>query len=481
MSKQYLAAEVAMWLQRKCGESWEFLGCHNLSGISVPRGDTNPVYCRTGKNTFAIQRTWKGTPGLGSASIMAYESVFNVLQEMKCAFNLAVLHSGEGADDDPTNFDYLYYYNGMEITGEETDTHVAGLNPDEQKPITLTMPTTFRSRVKVKRLLAQARDLSDMTGGMQLNGVAFCDSPSCDNFGNLSSVGCQIGYVASSSDGQPAGTSATVLKTSDGGGTWEDLGSPFTNQSDNVIDIDCDGDVVVAVNGVTPGYAYSWDGGTSWTTVSTSKLLNKVYILSSTKIWFMAQDGTIYYSNNRGVTVAAQEDGSTTVQSLNDISAADTLTLYAVGDNNTIIKTIDGGNIWFTLAGPATSIYPNDLYKVVAVPSTDIVLVGDEQGNVYRSGDGGSTWSLVFANTNLAGGIRGMAVCDCNVIMIAGNTQDPYFYGASEGFVYQSVDGGNSWFGVELPTNAGVLDLICCDVNKYWAVGLNGFAALIAG
>lgn len=476
--QQYLAGEIALWLQQSCGGAWTFLGCHNLTGISVPRGETNPVYCRTGKNQFAIQRTWRGTPGLGGLTVVAYDTILNYLQEQPCAFNLVALHSASGSDDDPTNFQYLYYYNGVEITSEDMDPHVVGISPDDQTSIMISMPATFRQRVKVKALEAQTIDASAITTN-DLNAVTFCDDASCDNFGNLESVGCQTGYAASD------GTTAKIVKFTSGGSTLTSVSTPFSNADDNIVDIECDGDVVIAVNGETSEYAYSWDATATWTVVTTpTQLLNKVYMLGSTKIWFVAQGGYVYYSSNRGASIVTQSSGGATTQSLNDISAADSLTLYAVGDSNAFIKTTDGGQIWTAKTGPAAAIYPNDLYKVIAIPGTDIVMIGDEQGNIYRSEDGGDNWTTVFAASSATiGGIRGLVACDCNVILMAANNQDPYFYSGTgvDGVVYQSVNGGNSWINVDIPANDGLLDLTCCDVNRYWAVGVDGFVAQITG
>lgn len=471
--QQYLAGEVAMWLQLECGGAWTFLGCHNLTGISVPRGDTNPVYCRVGKNKFAIQRTWRGTPGLGSATIVAYDTVINYIQELQCAYNLAVLHSASGADDDPFNYDYLYYYNGMEITSEDTDTHVVGQTPDDQTVIMLSMPSTFRERLKVKTITSQSIDVSALTTN-RINSVSFCDEASCDNFGNLQTVGCRVGYMTTN------GTTARILKTIDGGGTWTAITSPFTDADHHIGAIACDEDTVLVANAQSTAYAYSWDAGVTFSEVLTpTEIINDILIMGGTRIWMAAQGGVVYYSSNRGATIA--EQNTPTTNSLNSISGADTLNLYAVGDSNTFIYTEDGGNTWSARTGPAAAIFPNDLYKILAIPGTDIIFVGDEQGNLYKSEDKGVTWSTVLAsNSNLAGGIRGLVACDCNVVMVIGNDTDPYFYaGSATATAYQSVDGGNSWRTVALPTNTGVFDLFCCDVNTYWAVGEAGFASLI--
>lgn len=475
--QQYLAGEIALWLQQECGQDWVFLGCHNLTGVSVPRGDTNPVYCRVGKNQFAIQRTWRGTPGLGKMTVVAYDTVLNYLQEQPCAFNLVALHSASGSDDDPTNYDYLYYYKGVEVTSEDTDTHVAGISNDAQTAVMLSMPASFRQRLKVKRLQSALKNVSALTAN-DINAVSFCDDPSCDNFGNLSTLGCQVGYMVTN------GNTAKILKTADGGSSFSAIATPFTNANHNIVDVKCDGDTVIVVNGQASEYAYSWDAGATWSVINTpTTIINKAFMLGGTKIWFVGQGGYVYYSANRGATVSVQDAGQATTQSLNDISAADALTLYAVGDNNAFIITEDGGNIWSAKTGPATGAVNDDLYKVLAIPGTDTVFIGDEMGNVYRSTDRGDTWTTVLAsNTNLAGGIRGLVACDCNVILVIGNDQDPYFYGSNvEATAYQSVDGGSNWFGVELPTNTGVNDLICCDVNRYWTVGEDGFVAYIAG
>ena len=387
------------------------------------------------------------------------------------------MHSASGADDDPTNFDYLYYYNGVEITSEETDPHVIGMSPDDQNPIILTMPASFKERLKVKQLSSQPIDVSAVTTN-DLNAVSFCDSASCDDFGNLQTLGCQTGYAVSD------GTTAKIVKFTNGGSTITSVSSPFTDADNNIVDVKCEEDTVIVINGTVPGYAYSWDATATWGTVSTDVLLNKAYMLGGNKIWFVGQGGYIYYSSNRGASVTAQSEGAVTTQSLNDISAADSLNLYVVGDNNAFLYTSDGGDIWVAKTGPNPSGFPNDLYKVLAIPGTDIVLVGDETGNVYRSEDNGDNWTTVFTSaTATAGGVRGLVACDCNVILMAANDEDPYFYSGStvDGIVYQSIDGGNSWFAVEVPTNDGILDLICCDVNRYWAVGVEGFVAQITG
>jgi photosystem II stability/assembly factor-like uncharacterized protein len=158
------------------------------------------------------------------------------------------------------------------------------------------------------------------------------------------------------------------------------------------------------------------------------------------------------------------------------------LLLYAVGDNNAMVRTEDGGDIWTAVTGPAAGLANDDLYQVAAVPGTNIVLVGDEMGNIYRSEDKGDNWTTVWSSTTAtAGGIAGLEAPDCNVLAFVANDSDPYFYAPATGVMYQSTDGGSSWVAVELPTNTGIRDLWACDVNTYWVAGDGGFVAKVAG
>lgn len=473
----YLAAEVALWFQRACGDPMQFLGCYNLTGVTVPRGETNPSYCRVGKNKFEIDRTFRGAPGLGSATITARDTVLEELQEILCAVNLYALHAAGGADENPWNYDYFYLYDGFEVTTEETDPHSLGLDPDSNARVMLGLPGSFRTRVKVKALTAQDVDVSALTTN-DINGVAFCDDPSCDSYGNFSGIGCQVGYLVTD------GPTAVVLKTTNGGGAWTSLSNPFTNVNDNLGHVACKDDVVIIANAVTPSYVYSWDAGDSFTEITTpTTAITRIFMLSSTKIWMAGYGGYIYYSDDRGASISEQTTGDVTAENLNDISAKNALTLYAVGDDNAFLRTTDGGTIWTAVTGPAAAIFPNDLYRVTAVPGTDIVFIGDEQGNVYRSEDNGDNWTTVLSDSTMIGGVYGIVAPNCEIVVVIGNDQDPYWYSGSgvDGVMFQSIDGGNSFNGVTLPANDGVLDLFACDVNRFWVSGVGGYLARVAG
>ena len=82
-------------------------------------------------------------------------------------------------------------------------------------------------------------------------------------------------------------------------------------------------------------------------------LFNSVYGIDPDTAWATGyryasggapdEDGLIVKVTNGGRNCDFQASGTT--EDLNDISAADQLTAWAVGDNGTIIKTEDGGDL----------------------------------------------------------------------------------------------------------------------------------------
>lgn len=479
--RTYVASDVALWLQRNCGEPLEFLGCHNITGVSVPRGDTTPLYCRYEKGKFEVVRTIRGVAGLGAMTLITPDTVTNLLAELPCPFNIHALVTACGADEDPDNWDYRYHFHTVEPTSDDTDTLSIGIEPGDDTRVMVSMPSSFTTRLKVKRLTTQTRDVSDVTAYDILD-VAVCDSPECSNLCGETSEGCQVIYFVTAANG----VAAVIGKSVDGGATWNLIASPFTDATDDIVTIACDGDTVLVASDGDSVFARSIDGGVVWTEDFTPQwMVNDIFMLGATRAWFACQNGYIYYSNDRGATITLQDAGEATLQSLNSIAFADKNKGYAVGDNNAFVTTVDGGDTWVTGTGPAITPVNDDLYKVVAVPNTDIVFISDEEGNVYRSTDRGVTWATSFAAVAAtAGGIPDIALCDCDVIAFIANDQDPYFYSGAgvDGVMYQSVDGGVNWSQIaEVPANDGLNAIVCCDVNNYWLTGEAGWIAKAAG
>lgn len=128
---------------------------------------------------------------------------------------------------------------------------------------------------------------------------------------------------------------------------------------------------------------------------------------------------------------------SGTTNHLNSVFFTDINTGYAVGENGTIIKTIDGGVNWF----PQTSNTTLSLNSVF-FPSQDTgyIVGGDLFYNtniILKTIDGGTNWQT--QTSGVIGGLYSVYfTSNDNGFAVGGN-------GAIEGIVLKTFDGGTNW------------------------------------
>jgi hypothetical protein len=474
----YNSVKNALWLVRECTGNLEFLGCHDLTDLTRPLGEITNSYQRSDKNKFDIVATKRAIPEPGTASVALYRQVVNLLDEIPCPFSLLVFNSNCGSDEDPTNYDFIDVLDSidkLEISqanvvnaiGADGATDVGG---DVLQEISIQ----FQNFFTMKPLLSTDLTLASLAGRI-VSDISVCDTdPECGDC-DTPTIGCQTLWIIT--NGSPGFYGdARIFKSTDGGTTWTEQTNSMTIDSDNLSSVSCSGDVVVVTNGTTAEYQFTNDGGTTWTLVTTpDQVISDVFVLSDTKIWFAAAGGNIYFSSDKGASIVTQDDGVATAQNLNSIHFADSEKGYAVGAANAFVTTIDGGTSWAAGTGPAAATVLN---IVRAVPNSNIVFVGDENGVVYRSVDKGVTWTTSLpAITAFAGGITDIAICECNRILVSGNDSDGL------GSIRESIDGGNTYTAVTTPiTGAESINaLTCCDVNTYYGSGDNGTIFKVAG
>lgn len=93
------------------------------------------------------------------------------------------------------------------------------------------------------------------------------------------------------------------------------------------------------------------------------------------------------------------------------------------------------------------NIYSID--QCAAQPS--VLYCGTEPGEVYKSGNGGGTWSNVSMNINFGSGVTAVEVhpSNPNIALAGGNAG-----------IFRTTDGGGSWTNVQPHTNFGVNELL---------------------
>jgi hypothetical protein len=138
--------------------------------------------------------------------------------------------------------------------------------------------------------------------------------------------------------------------------------------------------------------AYTTNGGSTWTNHS-SGFTNSFYgidFVSSTTGWVVSDGGVILQSMNGGVTWTSQS--SPVTSTLYDVNFVNDVRGLIVGVSGRILRTTNGGGAWTSIASGTT----NTLRKVSFVDSLHAWAVGGVAGSsgiVLRSTDGGLTWS----------------------------------------------------------------------------------------
>lgn len=224
------------------------------------------------------------------------------------------------------------------------------------------------------------------------------------------------------------GTDAQVLRSDDGGVTWAAQTPPAgfgTLLAVAFLD---------SLNGWIAGdfgaIARTSDGGATWTQVPSGTLspLWGLHFQSSTWGWACGQDGVVLTWD--GSSWTPQTTGAT--ETIYDIQFLDDLNGWAVGRNRTILKTTDGGATW--IACPTPPLDTTDLTSLCFTSLSDGWATGT-WGTVLHTSTGGASWEASFLGplppmwyVEFFDGTNGRIVGD-------------------ESGLFRSEDGGATWIG----------------------------------
>ena len=203
------------------------------------------------------------------------------------------------------------------------------------------------------------------------------------------------------------------------------------------------------------------DGGATWESVTTptSAAFVSVFAQSATDVWVGRQG--LYRSTNGGATWR-EIGGFSSGGSIFDIDFTSDRTGYLV-KNGVIYRTSDGGDTW-------NPVFPSGLFLSdidIADPQTiyvsgGITYDGNTRADFARSYDGGDTWEIVEQ--------AGLSEIEASAWV---GPREGYAFTIS-GSVHKTTDGGDSWLPVNETLGEIVLDASFSDAQTGFAVCYSG-------
>jgi photosystem II stability/assembly factor-like uncharacterized protein len=144
-------------------------------------------------------------------------------------------------------------------------------------------------------------------------------------------------------------------------------------------------------------------------------------------------------------------------QGYNGVFSADGVDVWAVGNQGSVLRSLDGGSTWI-----ASVVGTQALHAVAARGFT--ALIAADSGQVWRSLDSGGAWSrITFPG---APSIQALQMPDDSIA----------FVGGAGGSMFKTTNGGRSWSTLASGTVATIRALRFRDVRHGWAVGDSGVA-----
>lgn len=203
------------------------------------------------------------------------------------------------------------------------------------------------------------------------------------------------------------------------------------------------------------------DGGNTWqeSTIPSLNSLNDLAVISANKIMAVGVNGTVVTSTNAGVTLTTQQMAST--NELTSIDFPSATTGYIAGLNGTMYKTITGGSTWTTVNTTTT----DDIMDIHFInTSTGFYLTGS--GSLKKTINGGSNWTDIVISGFFLTPFKSMYWLDEDTGMVVN----------SSGILGRTTDGGQTWNTIPGFCAGQTLDIVFTDNLHGYAVGDPNFS-----
>lgn len=208
------------------------------------------------------------------------------------------------------------------------------------------------------------------------------------------------------------------------------------------------------------------DGGISWAPISpdfdgtTRTDTYNLYFFNNKLGFVEVTNDYVYFTEDGGSTFQLGEWTPPTGghRSTNDYFMTDPLTLFVVGNNGALLKSIDRGRSWNKYEG---FNFINNLRSIKCADKTTCYACGDI-GKILKTQDGGSSWKELPIDLNH--NLSTMYLVDANLAFIAGEW----------GALVKTVDGGQSWTKLNTGIGSAIIAVRFFDAQQGLVVGSAG-------
>lgn len=200
------------------------------------------------------------------------------------------------------------------------------------------------------------------------------------------------------------------------------------------------GETLVAV-GEWGHILISDDSGNSWqqASVPTQVMLTGVHFVDQQHGWAVGHDQVILRTLDGGQDWQLVYQNPEAESPLLDVYFIDLQHGYAIGAYGEFLETLDGGESW-----QSRQIGDDDWHLNQIVPSAERLYMAAESGTLYRSDDAGQSW-LTLAPP-YEGSFFGCLPLDADKLLLFG----------LRGNLFRSEDAGESWAVIETGTEASL-------------------------
>lgn len=159
-------------------------------------------------------------------------------------------------------------------------------------------------------------------------------------------------------------------------------------------------------------WAYTKDGGKTWTEMALPSSISAMRF--GADAWVaVGYSGGVYVSTDSGATWSSRYSG--TSAQLMAVAFSDAKTVWAVGEQGTLLKSDDGGAKWTLIKLPAA----NFMLRDIKFANAKVGWVVGDAGVILATQDGGKTWNQQVSGT--AATLNTIQVADSNTAWITGS------------------------------------------------------------